>query len=116
MDPHVLLLSEEGKLFDASDTIDYRDTIFFAHDASSGDINGDGYPDILAARTLFLNNSGTGFVNSIESLPEGMRRTDHYVMSSLLKDFNGLAKDFYILTISMNFLQVDFLWIPMDRP
>ena len=89
MDPHVLLLSEEGKLFDASDTIDYRDTIFFAHDASSGDINGDGYPDILAARTLFLNNSGTGFVNSIESLPEGMRRTDHYVMSSLLKDFNG---------------------------
>ena len=40
MDPHVLLLSRDGKLFDASDTIDYRGTRFFAHDASSGDING----------------------------------------------------------------------------
>jgi hypothetical protein len=93
MDPHVLLLSRDGKLFDASDTIDYRGNRFFAHDASSGDINGDGFPDILAARTLFLNDGGAGFVNSIENLPEEMRRTDHYVMSSLLEDFNddGLA-------------------------
>ncbi len=89
MDPHVLLLSRDGKLFDASDSIDYRGNRFFAHDASSGDINGDGFPDVLAARTLFLNDSGAGFVNSIENLPEEMRRTDHYVMSSLLADFNG---------------------------
>jgi len=89
MDPHVLLLSRDGKLFDASDTIDYRGNRFFAHDASSGDINGDGFPDILAARTLFLNDGGAGFVNSIENLPEAMRRTDHYVMSSVLEDFNG---------------------------
>lgn len=89
MDPHVLLLSRDGKLFDASDTIDYRGNRFFAHDGSSGDINGDGFPDILAARTLFLNEGGAGFVNSIEHLPEAMRRTDHYVMSSLLEDFNG---------------------------
>ena len=89
MDPHILLLSRDGKLFDASDSIDYRGTRFFAHDASSGDINGDGFPDVLAARTLFLNESGAGFVNSIEKLPEEMRRTDHYVMSSLLADFNG---------------------------
>ncbi len=89
MDPHVLLLSRDGKLFDASDSIDYRGNRFFAHDASSGDINGDGFPDVLAARTLFLNDSGAGFVSSIENLPEEMRRTDHYVMSSLLADFNG---------------------------
>ena len=89
MDPHVLLLSRDGKLFDASDSIDYRGNRFFAHDASSGDINGDGFPDVLAARTLFMNDSGAGFVNSIENLPEEMRRTDHYVMSSLLADFNG---------------------------
>ena len=89
MDPHILLLSRDGKLFDASDSIDYRGTRFFAHDASSGDINGDGFPDVLAARTLFLNDGGAGFVNSIENLPEAMRRTDHYVMSSLLEDFNG---------------------------
>jgi len=89
MDPHVLLLSRDGKLFDASDSIDYRGYRFFAHDASSGDINGDGFPDVLAARTLFMNDSGAGFVNSIENLPEEMRRTDHYVMSSLLADFNG---------------------------
>ena len=89
MDPHVLLLSRDGKLFDASATIDYRGTRFFAHDASSGDINGDGFPDILAARTLFLNDGGTGFVNSLQDLPEGLRRNDHYVMSSLLDDFNG---------------------------
>ena len=73
----------------ASDSIDYRGNRFFAHDASSGDINGDGFPDVLAARTLFLNDSGAGFVSSIENLPEEMRRTDHYVMSSLLADFNG---------------------------
>ena len=89
MDPHILLLSRDGKLVDASDSIDYRGTRFFAHDASSGDINGDGFPDVLAARTLFLNDGGAGFVNSIENLPEAMRRTDHYVMSSLLEDFNG---------------------------
>lgn len=89
MDPHVLLLSRDGKLFDASETIDYRGNRFFAHDASSGDINGDGFPDIIAARTLFLNDGGLGFVNSIEDLPEAMRRTDHYVMSSLLEDFTG---------------------------
>ena len=89
MDPHVLLLSRDGKLFDASDTIDYRGTRLFAHDASSGDINGDGFPDILAARTLFLNDGGAGFVNSLQDLPEGLRRNDHYVMSSLLDDFNG---------------------------
>tara|TARA_Y100000590_G_scaffold303344_1_gene342037 strand:+ start:11016 stop:12911 length:1896 start_codon:yes stop_codon:yes gene_type:complete len=89
MDPHVLLLSRDGELFDASDTIDYRGNRFFAHDASSGDINGDGFPDILAARTLFLNDGGAGFVNSFQDLPEGLRRNDHYVMSSLLDDFNG---------------------------
>ena len=89
MDPHVLLLSRDGKLFDASDTVDYRGNRFFAHDASSGDINGDGFPDILAARTLFLNDGGAGFVNSLQDLPEGLRRNDHYVMSSLLDDFNG---------------------------
>tara|TARA_B100001741_G_scaffold279028_1_gene251403 strand:- start:688 stop:2385 length:1698 start_codon:yes stop_codon:yes gene_type:complete len=89
MDPHILLLSRDGKLVDASESIDYRGTRFFAHDASSGDINGDGFPDVLAARTLFLNDGGSGFVNSIENLPEAMRRTDHYVMSSLLEDFNG---------------------------
>ena len=89
MDPHVLLLSRDGKLFDASDTVDYRGNRFFAHDASSGDINGDGFPDILAARTLFLNDGGAGFVNSLQDLPEGLRRNEHYVMSSLLDDFNG---------------------------
>lgn len=89
IDPHVLLLSRDGKLFDASDSIDYRGNRFFAHDASSGDINGDGFPDIIAARTLFLNDGGLRFVNSTEALPEAMRRTDHYVMSSLLEDFTG---------------------------
>ena len=89
IDPHVLLLSRDGKLFDASESIEYRDSRFFAHDASSGDINGDGFPDILAARTLFLNKGGAGFVNSFENLPEGLRQNEHYVMSSLLADFNG---------------------------
>ena len=89
IDPHVLLLSRNGKLFDASDSIDYRSTKSFAHDASSGDINGDGFPDVLAARTLFLNDGGAGFINSIGSLPQEVRRPDHYVMSSLLADFNG---------------------------
>ena len=90
LDSHVLLLSRDGTLVDASDTIDYRDTHFFAHDASSGDINGDGFPDILAARTLFLNEGGRGFVSAIDDLPQLWRdERSRYVMSSLLEDFNG---------------------------
>ena len=90
LDSHVLLLSDNGNLVDASDTIDYGDTHFFAHDASSGDINGDGFPDILAGRTLFLNKGGEGFVSAINDLPEIWSSDwSGYVMSSLLDDFNG---------------------------
>ena len=90
-DPNVLLLSNNGFMKDASNIIDYKGEISFSHDASAGDVNGDGYPDILAGRALLLSNSGNSFTNISEELP--LAWSDFlkykYVMSSLMDDFNG---------------------------
>jgi len=90
-EPNVLLLSDNAFMKDASDIIDYKSEISFSHDASSGDINGDGYPDILAGRSLFLNNLGQSFSDISEQLPSKWQDWSkyHYVMSSLMEDFNG---------------------------
>ena len=90
-EPNVLLLSDNGLMKDASNIIDYKGETSFSHDASAGDVNGDGYPDILAGRALFLNNLGQSFTNISEQLPVDWRDWSkyQYVMSSLMEDFNG---------------------------
>ncbi len=91
-EPNVLLLSDNGLMKDASNIIDYKGEISFSHDASAGDVNGDGYPDILAGRALFLSYFGQSFSNISEQLPADWRDWSpkyQYVMSSLMKDFNG---------------------------
>ena len=90
-EPNVLLLSDNGLMKDASNIIDYKGETSFSHDASAGDVNGDGYPDILAGRTLFLSNLGQSFTNISEQLPVDWRDWSkyQYVMSSLMEDFNG---------------------------
>ena len=90
-EPNVLLLSDNGLMKDASNIIDYKGETSFSHDASAGDVNGDGYPDILAGRALFLSNLGQSFTNISEQLPADWRDWSkyQYVMSSLMKDFNG---------------------------
>ena len=59
------------KMVDASSIIDGNDGLS-AHDASSGDVNGDGYPDILSGRKLFINNKGISFTDDTEKLPDGL--------------------------------------------
>ena len=90
-EPNVLLLSDNGLMKDASNIIDYKGETSFSHDASAGDVNGDGYPDILAGRTLLLSNLGQSFTNISEQLPVDWRDWSkyQYVMSSLMEDFNG---------------------------
>ena len=90
-EPNVLLLSDNGLMKDASNMIDYKGETSFSHDASAGDVNGDGYPDILAGRALFLSNLGQSFTNISEQLPADWRDWSkyQYAMSSLMEDFNG---------------------------
>ena len=90
-EPNVLLLSDNGLMKDASNMIDYKGETSFSHDASAGDVNGDGYPDILAGRALFLSNLGQSFTNISEQLPADWRDWSkyQYTMSSLMEDFNG---------------------------
>ena len=90
-EPNVLLLSDQGLMIDASESIHYEGQEQFAHDASIGDINGDGYPDILAGRALFLSDLGQNFVDISDQLPSEWRDwvKYQYVMSSLMDDFNG---------------------------
>jgi len=90
-DSHVLLMSDAGKMVDASSIIDGNDGLS-AHDASSGDVNGDGYPDIFSGRKLFINNKGISFTDDTEKLPTAWKQNYQkyqYPMSSLLEDFNG---------------------------
>ena len=90
-DSHVLLISDTGVMVDASSIIEGNDGLS-AHDASSGDVNGDGYPDILSGRKLFINNKGISFTDDTEKLPEVWKQNYQkyqYPMSSLLEDFNG---------------------------
>tara|TARA_B110000116_G_scaffold20142_1_gene15894 strand:- start:26 stop:1969 length:1944 start_codon:yes stop_codon:yes gene_type:complete len=91
-EPHVLLLSNpSGSMTDASNLIENRFENF-AHDASAGDINQDGYIDIFAGRQLFLNQAGKAFSDISENLPDQWRHNWQkysYLMSSLVNDFNS---------------------------
>jgi len=90
-EPNILLLSENGFIRDYTNLISSKDQNSFSHDASSGDVNGDGYPDILAGRNLFLNDMGKNFINASEDLPDTWKDWPKYkyVMSSLMNDFNN---------------------------
>ena len=91
-EPHVLLLSNSiGSMTDASHLIENRFENF-AHDASAGDINQDGYIDIFAGRQLFLNQSGKAFTDISKYLPVEWQQYSQkypYLMSSLVDDFNN---------------------------
>ena len=91
-EPHVLLLSNpSGSMTDASNLIENRFENF-AHDASAGDINQDGYIDIFSGRQLFLNHGGKAFGDISNTLPDEWRHNWQkysYLMSSLVDDFNS---------------------------
>ena len=99
----LLLSTPEGKFRDASSDIegngpatscipsDNACTLWASHSVSSGDINGDGYPDINTSTKLFLNENGEKFVDVTDQLPVEWEDTNRYQgpMSAEIKDFNN---------------------------
>ncbi len=94
--PHLLLLSnQDGKFVDASSQIEDQNNgegqlCNFAHDASSGDPDGDGDIDIFACNILNIND-GLGNFNMHDYINLEWQRNNHYgnPMSSLMVDLNN---------------------------
>ena len=94
--PHLLLLSnQDGKFVDASSQIEDQNNgdgqlCNFAHDASSGDPDGDGDIDIFACNILNIND-GLGNFNMHDYINLEWQRNNQYgnPMSSLMVDLNN---------------------------
>tara|TARA_B100001093_G_scaffold405960_1_gene394315 strand:+ start:965 stop:2794 length:1830 start_codon:yes stop_codon:yes gene_type:complete len=94
--PHLLLLSnKDGKFEDASSQIEDQNNgdgqlCNFAHDASSGDPDGDGDIDIFACNILNIND-GLGNFNMHDYINLQWQRNNQYgnPMSSLMVDLNN---------------------------
>ena len=96
--PHLLMLSNQnGRLVDSSQNIDDQNNgqgqkCGFAHDASSGDFDGDGDFDIYACNLLHVNNGFGEF--SIHPYLGYEWHTNHMSpMSSLVTDLNNDSFD-----------------------
>lgn len=96
--PHLLLLSSvDGKFEDKSENIEYvidnnNNHCNFAHDASGGDIDGDGDKDIYACNMLYLNN-GLGKFSIHPVINYDWHINYMSPMSSLLTDLNNDGYD-----------------------
>ena len=94
--PHLLLLSnQDGKFVDASSQIEDQNNgdgqlCNFAHDASSGDPDGDGDIDIFACNILNIND-GLGNFNMHNYINLEWQQNKQYgnPMSSLMTDLNN---------------------------
>lgn len=99
-EPIALLLSDgEGHLADASTAIEGQaseglpDGFTFGHDASVGDVDGDGWPDMFTGKVLFRGDGQGGFENVSEWLPDVLRNAFLPVISSAMGDLNGDQMD-----------------------
>ena len=115
-EPYTLLLSNgKGGVFDASNQIQGQEngglirSGGFAHDASSGDVNCDGYPDIYAGRMLLLNDGKGFFTNATHQLP-GMLGLSTPVPkgTAVIEDFN---KDGCGDIVTFDFDGTGHLWL-----
>ena len=100
LSPHVLLLSTpEGKLRNASLDIGGNENVTSGgHTASSGDVNGDGYPDLFAFTRLYINQEGESFIDIFDNANGNDQRPEEwkqnlggrytYPMTSQIEDFN----------------------------
>ena len=96
LDPLLLALSgPDGKLRDATANIAGQENgglvagLNFSHEICAGDINGDGAPDIYTGGTLLLNDGTGRFSNATAQLPNELRNSRIYIMSSAIGDLNG---------------------------
>jgi hypothetical protein len=101
--PHALLLSTpEGKFRDASSIIEGNTqepcdprsaacNLWAGHNSASGDVNGDGYPDLSIGHKLFLNENGEKFVDVTDQLPSAWEDQNLYPgpMTTEIQDFNN---------------------------
>jgi hypothetical protein len=101
--PHALLLSTpEGKFRDASSDIEGNTqtpcatsssacNLWAGHNSASGDVNGDGYPDLSIGHKLFLNENGEKFVDVTDQLPSAWEDQNLYPgpMTTEIQDFNN---------------------------
>ena len=118
-EPFILLLSNgKGGVFDASDQIQGQqnggliENAGFAHDAASGDVNCDGYPDIYAGGMLLLNDGKGYFANATSQLPDML---SHYAPvpkgTAVIEDFN---KDGCGDIVTFDFDGNGHLWLSAD--
>lgn len=83
----VLLANSDGSLAAGTEYYDY-----FVHDAALGDLNGDGYLDIVGVNLVGVSvrmNNGNGTFSSLTNYSIAMQ---HY-SKSLIKDVNGDGKN-----------------------
>jgi hypothetical protein len=64
----------------------------FGHEMSSGDFDGDGDIDFFTGKLLFINDGTGRFTNESQLLPQVMRPTGTYLMTSLIGDLDGDGK------------------------
>jgi hypothetical protein len=95
-DPIPLALStSEGKLKDATANIEGQEDkgvpvgYEIGHDLSAGDVNGDGFPDVYTGKVLLLNNGSGVFKNATDFLPQELKPSPGYIMSSAIGDLNN---------------------------
>lgn len=95
-DPIPLALSTpEGKLKDATANIEGQEDngipvgYEIGHDLSAGDVNGDGFPDVYTGKVLLLNNGLGVFENATDFLPQELKPSPEYIMSSAIGDLNN---------------------------
>ena len=95
-DPIPLALStSEGKLKDATANIEGQEDkgvpvgYEIGHDLSAGDVNGDGFPDVYTGKVLLLNNGLGVFKNATDFLPQELKPSPGYIMSSAIGDLNN---------------------------
>ncbi|MDA7808378.1 T9SS type A sorting domain-containing protein [Flavobacteriaceae bacterium] len=94
-----LIISDgKGNYLDGSNNIEGQneteriDGFDYAHEVSTGDINGDGFPDIYTGGYLFINDGVGNFKNQTDQLPIYLKKPFRG-WTSLISDFDNDSID-----------------------
>jgi len=118
----LLLSNDDGTYYDATTNIEGQENgglpegFSFSHDLAVGDVVGNGYPDIYAGKVLLIND-GTGyFQNRRMDMPEELRPTQAYIMSSAIGDLNNDGiEDIVTFYSDNNPLNISgYIWLSQD--
>ena len=90
----LIMSNGEGKYFDGSNNIEGQnetqriDGFDYSHSVSTGDVNGDGLPDIYTGGFLFINDGAGSFSNETDQLPQYLKKPFRG-WTSLISDFDN---------------------------